>query len=178
MKELTPLFKAMRKAGFDARQRFTCCSSCAGAQIATEYRERFKKNPEDKKLKSLGFVFNHAQDQYTEQELDRMAHRGETVEVPLRYGPVEATGDGFDFNGAPVPPLLTVGLDIKEIGERIVQVCKEIGMEYVWDGDPDKVIYVLPFGKAVKPESYAERRLRERREMERAEAEAFAGSGI
>lgn len=178
MRDLTPLFKALRKAGFDARQRFTCCSSCACAQIANEYRERFKKNPEDKKLKSLGFVFNHAQDQYSERELERMADRGETVEVPLRYGPVEATGDGWDFNGPPVPPLVTVGLPIKEIGERIVEVCKSIGMEYVWDGDPDKVIYVLPYGKAVKKESPFERRQRERREAAKAEAEAFAGSGI
>jgi hypothetical protein len=150
MQELTPLFKALRKAGFDARQRFTCCSSCAGAQIANEYRERFKKNPEDKKLKSLGFVFNHAQDQYTERELERMAYRNEQVEVALRYGPVEATGDGFDFNGPPVPPLVTVGLPVKEIGDRIVRVCKEIGMDYLWDGNPDTVIYVLPFGRVEK----------------------------
>lgn len=178
MKELTPLFKALRAAGFDARQRFTCCSSCAGAQIATEYRERLLKNPEDKKLKSLGFVFNHAQDQYTEQELDRMAYRGETVKVPLRYGPVEVTGDGWNFNGPPVPPLKTVGLSTKEIGDRIVEVCKSIGVEYVWDGNPDTVIYVLPFGKAVKKETPYEKRLRERREQEKAEAEAFMGSGI
>lgn len=189
MKELTPLFKALRAAGFDARQRFTCCSSCAGAQIATEYRERLLKNPEDKKLKSLGFVFNHAQDQYTEQELDRMAYRGETVEVPLRYGPVEVTGDGFNFNGPPVPPLRTVGLSTKEIGDRVVEVCKQVGMEYVWDGNPDTVIYVLPFGKAKPEESpmmqqqrERARRERELRELERAqakaEAEAFAGSGI
>lgn len=178
MKELTPLFKALRKAGFDARQRFTCCSSCAGAQIANEYRERFKKNPEDKKLKSLGFVFNHAQDQYPERELESMEYRGETVEVALRYGPVEATGDGFDFNGPAVKPLVTVGLPAKEMGDRIVAVCKEIGMEYVWNGDPDTVIYVLPFGKAVKSESPMEQRRREREQRQREAAELMMGADI
>ncbi len=42
--------------------------------------------------------------------------------------------------------------DIREI----VEACKAIGMEYLWDGDPDKVIYVLPFGrKAEKARRYA-----------------------
>ena len=132
MKELTPLFKRLRSIGLDARQRFMCCGSCAGAAIANEYREKLLKNPA---FSSKGFVYFHAQD----------AEREGTVS--LRYGPVEATGDGFDFNGPAVKPLATVGLPAKEVGQLVVEALKAEGMAYEWDGDPNRVIYVFPFGK-------------------------------
>lgn len=147
MKELTPLFKALRKMGLDARQRFMCCTGCAGAAVANEYREKLLKDPT---FSRKGFVYNTAQDVWTERDMERAERRGEQVEVPIRYGPVEATGDGFDFNGPAVKPLATVGLSCKEVGALVVKACEQVGMEYIWDGDPNKVIYVLPFGR--KPE--------------------------
>lgn len=147
MKELTPLFKALRKMGLDARQRFMCCPGCAGAAIANEYREKLLK---DSTFSQKGFVYFTSKDEWTEGDLRQAERRGERVEVPIRYGPVEATGDNFDFNGPAVEPLATVGLSCKEVGALVAEACKEVGMEYIWDGDPDKVIYVLPFGRVEK----------------------------
>lgn len=49
--QLTVAFKAMRKAGFVARQNFWCCQSCAWADLGDKYPEREHE-----------FVFYHKQD--------------------------------------------------------------------------------------------------------------------
>lgn len=145
MKELNLLFKRLRTMGLDARQSFMCCSGCAGAAIANEYRERLLKDPA---FSRKGFVYNHKQDQLSGNDLRRAKVNGRDIKICLRYGPVEATGDNFNFNGPAVQPLTTIGLSPKEIGDLIVEACKAEGLEYEWNGDPNEVVYVLPFGRA------------------------------
>ena len=53
--KLTQAFKALRSAGFIARQNFTCCGSCAGAQLSKD----FAAMPPAKAVRVMGAVFFH-----------------------------------------------------------------------------------------------------------------------
>lgn len=148
MKELSPLFRELRKAGFDARQSFTCCSSCAGARIANEYKERKEKNPEDPKLASKGFVFFHQQDRPEQQKVmqtewliqNGRAKEARPIAMSLRFSDVEVNDEKGNT-------LFKVGRTSKEIGDEVLRICQQVGLAVEWDGDPDRCITVFPFGR-------------------------------
>jgi len=136
MQEMTPVFKMLRQQGFTARQRFMCCSGCAGSAIATEFGEKAKT---DASLNTKGFVFFHAQDVITAEDMRRY----DEPSFMLRFGPIEHT----DHETGRVQ---TWGLPIKEIGEAVVAVLRACNVVYEWDGNPDKCIEVFPYGRAEK----------------------------
>jgi hypothetical protein len=135
VQELTPLFKMLRQQGFTARQRFMCCSGCAGAAIATEFGEKVKTNPA---LDTKGFIFFHAQDVITEEEKRRYDHPS----MMLRYSPIMHYGEGGRTQ--------TWGLPAKEIGDAVVEALKACNIAYEWDGNPDTCIELFPFGKPAR----------------------------
>ena len=108
--KLTEAFKILRKEGFIARQNFMCCGNCAGYDIATIV----SKMPEKKRAKVKGCVFYHHQDN------DRLK---ETGKVMLAYGPLETSAHG------------TVGLPDVEVGRRVVEVLKQVGLTVDWNGE-------------------------------------------
>lgn len=132
---MTPLFKMLRQQGFTARQRFMCCSGCAGSAIATEFGEKAKTNPS---LDTKGFVFFHAQDVITAEDMRRYDHPS----MMLRFSPIEY----HDENGR----TQTWGLPAKEIGDAVVEALKACNIAFEWNGDPDTCIEVFPFGKTVR----------------------------
>lgn len=137
MKELNPVFKMLRDQGFTARQRFTCCGSCAGAKIAIEFGGRAEKDPT---FDSKGFIYFHAQDVIRDEDHRRARYSTENVSMMLRFGPVE-------FVNHETGATRQWGLPIKEIGEAAVAALKACGIEYEWDGNPDVCITVYPLGK-------------------------------
>lgn len=147
MKELTPLFKMLRAQGFDARQGFKCCSGCAGAAIAHEYKEKAEK---DRSFGPKGFVFFHKQDRITDEKTRRAHYDKRDPSMMLRYGSVEYTAK--TFNGEPIPGKTdqTWGLPGKEIGDAVVAALKACNIPYEWDGNPDKCIEIFPLGRTQK----------------------------
>jgi hypothetical protein len=120
--QLSNAFKALRKLGLIAKQNFSCCGSCAGYALAT----RVSEMPEAKRNKVKGIVFYHRQD------AERLPLGGETY---LSYGQVgtQAWGD--------------IGEPTVWIGEQIVKVLREHGLEAEWDGQPETRILVRFPGK-------------------------------
>ena len=114
---LTEAFKILRKEGYIARQNFYCCSGCAGSAIAGKVTEM----PASKVARIKGCVFYHNQGN------SRLMATGE---VYLAYGSVESTKHG------------TVGLPTVEVGKRVVEVLKTVGLTVEWDGDENTGILV------------------------------------
>ena len=114
--KLTEAFAGLRKAGFIARQRFSCCSGCAGAEIAQDVA----KMPEKSRQSIQGSVF------YTRQG---MSDREDSCWI--NYGPVEVYGVG------------TFGRPATEVGQAIVKQLTEVGLSYEWDGSGETSIRVV-----------------------------------
>lgn len=144
MKELNKVFQMLRGMGYVARQRYKCCSSCAGAAIAHEFNEKAKKDPS---FSPKGFIFYHQQDTITEREIRASKWKAEPPSMQIRFGPVEYSAQ--TFQGAPIEGETDKkwGLPIAEIGKRVTEVLQECGIVYEWDGNPDKCIEVFPYGK-------------------------------
>jgi hypothetical protein len=117
---LTTAFKALSKKGLYARQNFLCCRNCAGYQLATIATKAIDKNPK-KKEKILGCVF------YTKQDAESYC---KNKNFYLSYGPL-----GTEKHGE-------IGKPTKEVGELVVKVLAENGVETEWDGDGDSRILV------------------------------------
>lgn len=117
--KLTKAFAQLRKAGFVAKQNFSCCGSCASYEIATAHAKLSKA----KRAKVRGAVFYHAQDNEVFKRGRRVYPRGEE-RLFISYGTIEARGCE--------PTVLTM----KEVGAFLVQVLRENGIECKWDGDP------------------------------------------
>jgi hypothetical protein len=168
MKELNPLFKMLRQQGYTARQRFMCCSGCAGAAIANEFKAKLDKDPA---FTTKGFVFFHAQDQITEEDVRKSAYESTGPSMMLRFGPVEPTG-----------MTTLIGQSCAEVGAAVVLALKACNLDFEWDGDPDRCITLYPLGKVQVPKPrYSEgyrARLAARESDAKAEAEKSMGGGI
>ena len=112
--KLTQAFKALRSEGYIARQNFTCCGSCAGAQLSDD----FDKMPPAKQARVKGAVFFHRQD-------------GEALrqggDMCIRFGTVKP-GDHRDEDTA--------------IGHAAVAVLAAAGLTVEWNGDAARCIIV------------------------------------
>lgn len=115
-------FKALRREGMIARQRFMCCGGCASAAIADD----FKAMPADRRAKVAGAVYFHKQD------ADRMDDGGTLF---VRFGRVAP--DGVE------PSRGTT----EWVGAVAVARLREAGLRVVWDGRAESCIEVKP----VKP---------------------------
>lgn len=135
--KLNAAFACFRQLGLVARQNFYCCGGCAGAAIADQLGTKFTKlwntkGPVAAKRaydKVTGCVFYHQQD---------AARLRDYGQLYLAYGSVDSTEAG------------EIGLPTVEVGKRIVEVLKALGLRYEWDGqehsrimidfrDPEKV---------------------------------------
>jgi len=135
--KLNAAFACFRQLGLVARQNFYCCGGCAGAAIADQLGTKFTKlwetrGPVATKRaydKVTGCVFYHQQD---------AARLRDAGQLYLSYGSVDSTEAG------------EIGLPTLEVGKRIVEVLKTLGLRYKWDGtesdrimvdfrDPEKV---------------------------------------
>jgi len=110
-------FVGMRKLGLIARQAFLCCGNCAGSELASKVGAM----PEAKRIKVKGVVFYHRQD------AARLNENGGTY---LAYGPLGISGIG------------EVGEPAVWIGEQVVRLCREEGLDVEWNGDPDTRVWV------------------------------------
>lgn len=120
MKTTTPLTKAfseLRKAGFWARQSFTCCNSCAGYEVA----QVVEKMSEDQRASFKGVVY------YTRQGAASLREDGYAY---LSYGPVSLEGVG------------EVGLPTAEAGKIIQSILENHSIGTVWNGDPNECIEI------------------------------------
>lgn len=121
---MAQVFKALRKRGYLARMNFSCCSSCAGYDLATRASEMTDKGKD-----IAGCAFWHKQDE---------AYYWETGQLALRYGHLGTAKHG------------DLGKPTKEQGEEIVALIAECSksIEVDWDGNPASVIYVADSGYA------------------------------
>ena len=121
-------FRDLRKAGFIAKQNFSCCGSCAGYEIAAQVKEM----SEAKRARVQGTVF------YTKQDAARMrdsgrgwSYRPGSNKLFLAYGPVSVHEVG-EF-----------GVPVTESGYLIKAALEKQGLQVEWDGDPVKKIGVV-----------------------------------
>lgn len=128
--KLSAAFKALRKAGFIAKQSFSCCGSCAGYDIATQVKEMTPA----KQAKVKGTVFYTRQDAANLRgDERRWPYRGGSSKLFLAYGPVSVHEVG-EF-----------GMPTEAAGQAVVEALKASGLEVEWSGSPDeKIVVVLP----------------------------------
>jgi hypothetical protein len=122
--KLTNAFKSLRKAGFIARQNFTCCGNCAGHALAGDV----KGMTPSKRERVKGAVF------YTRQDGTSVRGSNGRLRSPhhiyIGYGPVSVSGMG------------TFGVSETEIAGAVVAALKAAGLEAEWDGDPASKVLV------------------------------------
>lgn len=128
---LNLVFKEFRKRGLIGRQNFSCCGSCAGAELANWYGALRKAG---KGLKYKGLVFYHR------QNTENLRDTGKTY---LAYG------DLSHYEGSEVK--FKTPLSTKEVGEIITDVLKQHNMYFEWDGDPGQKILIDTFKDLVEP---------------------------
>jgi hypothetical protein len=124
--KLTAAFKILRAQGFIARQSFSCCSSCAGYEIATDVG----KMPESRRAKIKGCVFYTRQDA---RDVDAQMRRRWNKDRPvlyIAYGPISVHEQG-DF-----------GLPAAECGKLVTEALRAEGLGIEWDGNPNTKIRV------------------------------------
>lgn len=115
--KLNAAFALMRKAGLIAKQNFSCCSSCAGYDIATKVTAM----PAKKRAKINGACT------YNRQDTARMeAGR----DLYLGFGPIgtQAHGD--------------IGLTTVQVGQLVVLCLAQAGLAYEWNGEASQRILV------------------------------------
>jgi len=165
---LGAVFEAMRKRGYLARMNFSCCSGCAGYELAEKASALALKGKPP-----AGCMFWHRQDEESYQRSGTLA---------VRYGQLSTEAAG------------KVGKESKVIGDELVAAIAAEAerqgrpVEVEWDGSPDSVIWVSDVGtaqrKADEQRRDEERRQRwaeedARREQERVlEQTRFMGDGI
>lgn len=116
--KLDAAFKALRRAGYIARQSYKCCSNCAGAQIATDVAAM----SEAKRSAVRGVVT------YNRQNGTALDCKGGILYIG--YGPVHCDGVG------------TIGDDTKTVGDALATALRDAGLRVVWNGDPIERIAV------------------------------------
>lgn len=114
--KLNDAFRALRAKRFTARQRFRCCSSCAGYQIAEEATTRRAEGLTDWR----GVVY------YTLQDAEGL----ERGDVYLRFGDIETTKHGV------------IGIGSVKVGVETCKALSDVGLHWEWDGDEHTAIRV------------------------------------
>jgi hypothetical protein len=112
---LTKAFRALRREGLVAKQKFMCCRNCAGTKIGNDVEAM----PEEERAKIKGAVF------YTTQDAEP-----ERNGLYLAYGPIETEKHG------------TIGEHTRAVGARIVKALRAEGLKVKWDGSPNTRIHV------------------------------------
>lgn len=115
---LTDVFKDLRKAGYLARMNFSCCSNCAGYDLATKATEI-----KDKGKEVAGCVFFHRQDQQSWNDGNGLF---------IRYGSLSTQKYG------------DIGKDSKVVGKEVSDLLTTYSIPHEWNGNPDECIYILP----------------------------------
>lgn len=106
-------FRALRKQGLLARQRFMCCQGCALNKLSQE----FNAAPDD--AKPAGYVFFHKQDAKVLNEHGR---------VHLAFGIFGRQRQA--------------GHTAADVGKLVVEACKAAGCPVDWSGDAGTRILV------------------------------------
>jgi hypothetical protein len=128
---LNKVFKEFRKRGLIARQNFSCCGSCAGAELANWYGAR---RAAGKAEQYKGLVFYHR------QNTEHLRNDGITY---LAYGELSHYENGEVKFKTP--------LSTKEVGDIIADVLKKHNMHFEWNGDPDEKILINTWKDLVEP---------------------------
>lgn len=121
MNRISDAFGRLRRAGMIARQRFLCCGSCAGYDIAKGIETAIDKGQDPQAI--LGCVF------YTRQDAAALSSRTAKT-MYLAYGPLDTERHGV------------VGRTADEVGRIVCRALRESGIAYEWDGDPQKRIAI------------------------------------
>lgn len=124
---LTLAFALLRKKGLIARQRFSCCRSCAGYELATYASDAVDKDSRQKD-KIKGCVFYTRQSDFVE----KYGRSYRACSLYLSFGQLETTKHGG------------IGLETVEVGKLVCECLKEVGLPFEWDGNPDECILVDP----------------------------------
>jgi hypothetical protein len=127
--KLNEVFKRFRKAGLVARQNFSCCSGCAGSEIADDLGKKLSRirnswgqgKFEQARDKVKGCVFFHRQDTQSLKE---------TGQVHLAYGSVDSQEVG------------EIGIPTVEVGQLIVRILDELNVRCEWNGEGNSRIVV------------------------------------
>lgn len=114
---LNQAFKAVRKHGILARQNFSCCSGCAGYELADKMDDLRRA---DKAVR--GAVFYHR------QATEQLVSRGEVY-----------LGFGCDANAASNEP---EGVRTRVVGCFMIEALDDAGLAVEWNGSPHKCILV------------------------------------
>ena len=114
---LSRAFSKLRRDGFIALQNFSCCRSCAGAEIVA----RVQKLPARKKDALQGCIL------YTRQDADDLKLGGD---LWIGFGPVEV--DGVEY-----------GRTIVQVGQALTEALRLEGLEVEWDGTGDTRVCVI-----------------------------------
>lgn len=121
--KLATAFAAIRKEGVIARQRFSCCRSCAGVALANEVEVKIDAGKKPPK----GAVF------YSKQQgfLQGSGRRAEVHKLFLSFGSLHTEKHG------------EIG-DTLEVGKIVCKALTDVGLAFKWDEDPDKCIEIDP----------------------------------
>ncbi len=107
-------FVELRKVGFICKSNFSCCMTCATAELV-DIAEKRRRNRA---------CYWHHQDE---------EHFRDTGLLFLRYCYLPRNGVEVDTDTTPLE---------KQIGEQVATAMKKQGLEIEWDGDPSKTIVI------------------------------------
>lgn len=107
MTSLSKAFKTLRKAGYIAKQNFTCCSSCGWYAIAEELRA---KGADDAAIEGAKIVFYHSQDATNLRKTGNvyLAWAGDPTEIRKAF---ECEGFEVEHNGSEAERILIKGVN-------------------------------------------------------------------
>ena len=127
--KLNAAFNNLRKQGFIARQNFSCCSSCAGYELAS-YVKELSPAKQAKVKGAITYTRQDGQDAFEDRSRRWPYHNRGPRTLLIGYGPIGVHGVG-DF-----------GLPTAEVGQALKAALEAEGLQVDWDGDPDKRIAV------------------------------------
>jgi len=118
-KNLTAAFRELVKSGFIARRNFSCCTNCAGNDIANEAAELIDKGKDPSEIR--GTVFYHR------QSGERLRKTGE---CHLYFGRIHTAKHG------------NLGAPSKVVGREAVAILRKHGVDVTWNGKADSALLV------------------------------------
>jgi hypothetical protein len=119
--KLNKAFDLLRRRGLIARQRFSCCNSCAWYELATYVEEKIDKTPKAKDA-IKGCVFYSRQGGFFDGR--------RVTNLYLQFGHVSTTKHG------------DVGAPTIEVGKMVCDALKEVGLVPQWDGTESDCVCV------------------------------------
>lgn len=120
---LNEAFARMRRTGLVARQNFSCCGSCASAELASVLRAKPRK---------VGAAYYHRQEgaRLRGWRTKWGSYRDGAEKVSVGYGSLEGAVERDAY-----------------VGGLVAEAAKAAGLGVEWDGDPSRcVIILLPGG--------------------------------